>query len=224
MSLNLISANTQEHLVESELTRKLPPRELMVNLEGDPRRKGEWRRIAKTPKHRIAGTLVCENCGKEFDAKTYQIRRNQRFCSGDCRFPTDEQKFWKSVNKTPECWEWIGPLVSGRYGNAIYKLKAFLAHRLSWILHFGEIPEGMVVCHKCDNIKCVNPDHLFIGTQGDNVRDMFAKGRNQTGVLSDEDVRSIRESSKSRDELVAHYSVSRRTINDIITKRVRASA
>lgn len=74
------------------------------------------------------------------------------------------------------CWLWIGALRAG-YGNFWYKGKNESAHRVSWLLHNGKIPDEKCVLHKCDMPSCVNPDHLFIGTQRDNVIDAVSKGR-----------------------------------------------
>ena len=84
-----------------------------------------------------------------------------------------DARFYK--NKSG-CWIWT-PNPNRRYGIVRYKGKNEQAHRVAWIINYGDIPEGMNVCHKCDVTKCVNPDHLFLGTQKDNVRDMFNKGR-----------------------------------------------
>lgn len=89
------------------------------------------------------------------------------------------------VNKTGSCWVWTGGLARGGYG--IFMLKSIgigkkkfkRAHRYSWEIHFGEIPNQLLVLHKCDNPPCVNPDHLFLGTQTDNVRDLVQKGRHR---------------------------------------------
>lgn len=75
------------------------------------------------------------------------------------------------------CWHWTAHLGHFGYGKIYNDKKASYAHRVSWELHNGEIPEGMSVLHKCDNPQCVNPDHLFLGKQGDNVSDMLNKGR-----------------------------------------------
>ena len=92
---------------------------------------------------------------------------------------TLEERFWFKVNKTDYCWEWVGGKNSSGYGT-IYNEKTVLVHRLSWQIHFGDIIEGLCVCHSCDNKKCVNPDHLFLGTQQDNMNDMVEKGGNNS--------------------------------------------
>ena len=75
------------------------------------------------------------------------------------------------------CWEWTGLLDRNGYGKMSYQGKLMFVHRVSYSLFRGEIPRGMNVCHKCDNPKCVCPDHLFLGTQKDNMHDCIRKGR-----------------------------------------------
>lgn len=92
---------------------------------------------------------------------------------------TLEQAFWQYA--TPgdpnECWEWQKVPSSNGYGIVRYRGQRIPAHRVSWEIHFGPIPDGLFVLHKCDNRRCVNPYHLFLGTHQDNMDDMNAKGR-----------------------------------------------
>lgn len=91
------------------------------------------------------------------------------------------ERFWRYVVKTDGCWIWIGATASFGYGRIQREGgkqgKADRAHRVSWLLHYGEIPLGMWVLHQCDEPSCVRPDHLFLGTHTDNMLDMAAKGR-----------------------------------------------
>lgn len=144
-----------------------------------------------------------------------------------------EDRFWFYVNKQTspeECWEWVGHKDIKGYGllNHPYSTKA---HRLSWLLHFGEIKNNLLVCHKCDNPSCVNPNHLFLGTVQDNNRDKEQKGRhrgakgerNFGSVLTQKQVDVIRflydSNQYSTYDLSEVFQVSRNCISKIINNK-----
>jgi len=111
------------------------------------------------------------------------IRTNSESHKG--RFDPLDDRFWGKIKKqTSGCWEWKGNISSSGYGLLSYKGKNIGSHILSWILHNGEIENNLWVLHKCDNRKCVNPKHLFLGTRQDNMDDMVRKGRQKNGPNS----------------------------------------
>lgn len=151
---------------------------------------------------------------------------------------TIEERFWAKVDKSGECWEWMGAITGGRYGGYGVMGRGSrgsglcYAHRLSWILANGSIPKGVFVCHRCDNPGCVNPEHLFLGTQADNVQDMVAKGRGARGEthccakLSEEDVRAIRQAyargGVTLQELGSKHGVAHSTVSDAVHRKTWA--
>lgn len=94
----------------------------------------------------------------------------------------DIQRFWRKVDKGTECWLWTRAPNSSGYGQFWLKGKMATASRVSWMIANGSIPEGLQCLHKCDNRRCVNPAHLFLGTNADNVADRNKKGRQAKGA------------------------------------------
>lgn len=130
---------------------------------------------------------TCSWCGIRFERNPSEVRTQKRqFCSvahyNLARTRPIEERFWERVSKRPSgCWLWTGNRVGGGYGAlSLAKQPHILAHRYSWELHRGPIPPDTKVLHTCDTPACVNPDHLWLGSQKDNVRDMITKGRRTT--------------------------------------------
>lgn len=143
------------------------------------------------------------------------------------------KRFMQRVEFDPmtSCWLWAGPTAAGGYGYFKYDGRVQKAHRVSWALHNGYMPNRDIkVCHRCDTPACVNPDHLWLGTQADNVADMVAKGRNRPpppcygsknpGAVLDEDTvwairHMIKNGSFTQPQIRASYGVAQMTINRI---------
>lgn len=136
------------------------------------------------------------------------------------------ERFWEKVDKSGGCWLWTAGIYKDGYGQFQYKLKMVAAHRYSWELHFGEIPEGLQVLHKCDTRNCIRPEHLFLGTNQDNVDDKVSKGRQHKpkGVLhgrsklDDNKVRCIRRYYPmfTQRDLAKFFNVYESTINKVV--------
>ncbi len=92
----------------------------------------------------------------------------------------DIKRFFNKVKKTDNCWSWLASSNGRGYGEFSWQSKKHYAHRWSYYYHYNIEPGELLVCHKCDNPSCVNPEHLFLGTYLDNNRDCKAKGRNKS--------------------------------------------
>lgn len=129
-----------------------------------------------------------------------------------------------NINAESGCWEWSASKRQG-YGKIKVDGKYIGAHRVSYAIHRGVIPSGMHVCHQCDNRACINPEHLFLGTNADNMADRDAKGRgvifrgenHGSSKLAEADVLAIRASKLSQRKLAAIYGVSGRYISSVRT-------
>ena len=182
---------------------------------------------------------ACSQCSKPL------VGKQKSFCSRACRNKfhshiPDEQRFWSKVDKAGSCWIWTASKDKDGYGS-FWRVSdpSGRAHRYSWELHFGTIPNGMLICHECDNPACVRPDHLFLGSALANNSDRANKGRSATGdrngsrarperlkrgsenaaaKLTEADVREIRSlcASKLRQiEIARRYAISRSLIGAI---------
>jgi hypothetical protein len=143
-------------------------------------------------------------------------------------------RFWDHVDQSGDCWLWTGGIRRHGYGLFTAAKFSWFAHRFSWTLHYGPIPDGLYVCHRCDNPACVNPAHLFLGTQADNMHDMVRKGRHAWKVgaeraargerigaskLTADDVRAIRVANATgatQRQLAGQYGLCQSTVWKIV--------
>jgi len=156
---------------------------------------------------------------------TYSPTQFEIMSHNKCRDDTIEKRLLRHTLKTPSCWVWTGGKFTDGYGNIGTSKGARRAHRVSYELYVGPIPEGMQVLHSCDNPSCINPAHLSVGTCADNMRDRDTKGRhvprpgvlNGAAKLNEADVRLIRISPLSTTELAGILEVCTHTIRRVRT-------
>lgn len=195
--------------------------------------------------------LVCVTCGKKFPFYQNKGRPIPRFCSHKCRghtgfipgsalrisemtidekFERLKKSFEKHVIRKEGCWDWKGPIAKGGYPvmSCRPSIGPDRGHRASWVIHKGKIPEGLYVCHSCDNPICTNPDHLWLGTHKENNDDKMRKGRqgeckppykagsdNGASKLKEDQVKEIKKlinSGKSCYGISKDFGVSKQTI------------
>lgn len=182
--------------------------------------------------HRMLETK-CQICGVVFKAESRRLLHGDaRFCSRKChgisrgKLDVRVAKYSSSPDENG-CINWTGQI--GKHGYGVISSgkkphKPLRAHRVAWELAYGTIPKGLLVCHRCDNKRCVNINHLFLGSHQDNMTDMVKKGRNTRGSsqhlakLTEEDVIKIRQMSwegKQYTEIAKIFGVSPPTVRRI---------
>lgn len=181
-----------------------------------------------------ARALVFDSCGQDRCVNANHLRVGTQ---ADLDRWSREQRsaaFWGRVDTAGDnCWEWQGPRAKRGlpYGLVSLDNRPHVAHRAAWILENGPIPDGKIVCHRCDNPPCVRPSHLFLGTPADNSADMVAKGRSAhnrglsspTAKLTADDVRQLRAEydagGTSTHQLAARYGFTAMQVWRVVKRR-----
>jgi hypothetical protein len=180
---------------------------------------------------------VCQHCGVSFRSYPSRIGTGRsKYCSGGCAkkvLARTRERHWRDsfteLLWLPEpnsgCWLWLGTTNRLGYGTISKRAKSnrIFAHRAAYLVAHGSIPDGLDVLHRCDVRCCVNPDHLFVGTHTDNMRDMMRKGRHRAvrgdkhgaAKVTPEIVQAIRASIEPRQVLAARYGISKHTVHGI---------
>lgn len=183
----------------------------------------EWRRRV-FPYYQVK----CD-CGKVVEVNGYNLTSGiTRSCKvGGCRGVSDLDWFWNQIDRTSSCWNWLGWKTKKGYGELRFEGRTVRAHRLSYELKKGDIPDGLFVLHRCDNPSCVRPDHLFLGTLAENCRDRHRKGRTAFGSrngwskLTEPEVKSIRKLAATghllQKEIASQFGVTSENIGHILS-------
>ena len=183
-------------------------------------------------------TRICSVCGQEHSNRSGMKKKDGSFYISRKCYPcsksnpgkrTKEERFWEYVDKKSwGCWEWTGGIDRHGYGRfGAETARSIGAHRYSYALHNGPFQKSLFVCHKCDNPKCVNPDHLFLGAHQDNMDDMKKKGRGRglkgeqspMAKLTEDDVIAIRKDNDSYRKIAEKHGVSTSLIGHIKNRR-----
>lgn len=180
---------------------------------------------------------VCPVCKSQFYLPPSH-RRPDATCSRACRAVRQSQwqwrdlaeRFWSKVDKSGPCWLWTGATLKTGYGSIRINKKAERAHRVSFEMAKGAIPGGMLIRHTCDEPRCVNPDHLILGTHSQNAIDACERGQHPCGEasklakLSNADVRAIRAALAAGAcgaTLAKAFKVEETTISGIKLRKIR---
>lgn len=139
-----------------------------------------------------------------------------------------EERFWKYVDRPDGCWNWKGGKAKG-YGALSIGRGKISAHRFSWELHNGPVPDGMFVLHSCDNPACVNPAHLWLGTNQDNMTDKMEKDRGNWAIGEDNGRAKVTEETvlkmradypgKTQKQIADEHGVSQAQVSQIVRRK-----
>ena len=189
---------------------------------------------------------TCEQCGATFAAHRYLVAKGYgRYCSRRCTgaaLRTTAERFWSRVarGKRSACWLWRGATRGRGYGRVSWGRRTRSAHRVAYELTHGPIPDGKLVCHRCDNPPCCNPAHLYLDTHAGNTADTWARKRGRSGAqvhperlrrgerhpnakLTADAVLAIRAQhavGRATSHLAATYGVSTDAIRAIVSRRL----
>ncbi len=179
--------------------------------------------------------INCISCRRDVVVTECSTRPNRaKYCSRRCRGFTKEFyetstfkekmerlsiRFNELVDKKSEseCWGWKGPLSTRRGYVQYFSQRPLQAHRASWMIHFGEIPNGLLVCHYCDNEICTNPNHLYLASYQTNLRDAFKTGANVKKLTCEKvrEVKKLLNDNISNVEISKIYNIHPNTVSDI---------
>lgn len=147
----------------------------------------------------------CLYCNNKFIANSIA-----KECTIECRL-------MNRIKNVKGCWEWQGKITNSGYGEIRVNQKHMLTHRLSYQTFVREIPSGMIVCHKCDNKKCCNPDHLWLGTQKQNCKDKIKKNRNCVAYSVKHNKEKVKQILDFREEGMTYKQISQSANVPLIT-------